>query len=82
MKAWQHKALREWHDRDRQILDAEGYTVVELSPYHFRVTLGEDSIAVDIWPSKKKLMQVGAYHAARYDKDILNSVAEIFAVGV
>lgn len=82
MKAWQHKALEAWHEKDKHILEAEGYTVVELSPYHYRVTLGEGSIAVDIWPSKKKLMQVGAHQTTVYDKDILNSVAEIFAVGV
>ena len=82
MKAWQIKNMEVWHEKDKMILAAEGFNVAELSPYHFRITSPVHTISVEVWPSKRKMMQTGASQTEYYSDDILNAVADIFEKGV
>lgn len=82
MKAWQIKNMEVWHEKNKMLLAAEGFTVIELSPYHFRVTSPVHEISVEVWPSKRKIMQTGASQTEQYGDDILNAVIEIFEKGV
>lgn len=78
MKAWQKQNMKTWHEQDRAALEAEGYDIRELTPFHYRVTAGfAEDVVVDVWPTSRKMMQLGAEYAEKYD-DIVNSIAEIF----
>lgn len=41
---------------DFENLRAEGYEIQEFTPWHFRISMEEFDIAVDVWPTQMKRM--------------------------
>lgn len=74
MKQWNRNNMRDWV-KERVQLEEEGYEIEELTPYHFRARVDWSTVAVDIWPSTRKMSPVGTTDVRWYGSRLVEMLA-------
>lgn len=64
-------------ERERELLQAAGFTVLIKSPYHWHVRKAGEREFVNVWPTASKFMKDGG-NGANFYTDVLKAVRGCF----